>query len=45
MGIGLSSVKNILDDHGATIEVQSVPKKGTTFILTFPCHEDVIKGK
>lgn len=45
MGIGLSSVKNILDEHGATIEVQSVPKEGTTFILTFPCHEDVLKGK
>lgn len=42
MGIGLSSVKNILDDHGATIQVESVPKKGTTFILTFPCHEDVV---
>lgn len=45
MGIGLSSVKNILDDHGATIEVHSIPKEGTTFVLTFPCHEDVIKGK
>lgn len=41
MGIGLSSVKNILDEHGATIEVQSVPKEGTTFIITFPCYEDV----
>ncbi|MCC8358858.1 ATP-binding protein [Salinimicrobium sediminilitoris] len=45
MGIGLSSVKNILDDHGATIEVQSVPREGTSFVLTFPCHEDVIEGK
>ena len=45
MGIGLSSVKNILEDHGATIEVQSVPKEGTSFVLIFPCHEDVIKGK
>lgn len=45
MGIGLSSVKTILDDHGATIDVQSVPKEGTTFVLTFPCHEDILKGK
>ena len=45
MGIGLNSVKNILDDHGATIEVESLPQKGTTFILTFPCHEDVLQGK
>jgi PAS domain S-box-containing protein len=44
MGIGLSSVKNILDDHAATIDVHSVPNKGTTFVLTFPCHEDVLKG-
>ena len=42
MGIGLNSVKNILDDHGATIQVESVPKEGTSFILTFPCHEDVV---
>lgn len=45
MGIGLSSVKNILDDHDATINVQSVPKEGTTFVLTFPCHEDLLQGK
>jgi signal transduction histidine kinase len=45
MGIGLSSVKNILEEHGAQIEVESVPGEGTTFILTFPCHEDVLKGK
>ncbi|WP_423819311.1 ATP-binding protein [Salinimicrobium sp. TIG7-5_MAKvit] len=45
MGIGLCSVKNILDDHDATIEVESVPNEGTTFILTFPVHEDVKKGK
>jgi PAS domain S-box-containing protein len=45
MGIGLCSVKNILDDHGATIEVQSVPNEGTSFVLTFPVHEDVNKGK
>lgn len=36
MGIGLSSVKNILHDHQATVEVESEPKKGTTFILSFP---------
>ena len=41
MGIGLSSVKNILEEHGAIIEVQSVPQKGTTFVITFPCYEEV----
>lgn len=39
MGIGLSSVKNILEDHGATIQVKSIPREGTTFILVFPCYE------
>ncbi len=36
MGIGLSSVKNILQDHQATVDVDSEPGKGTTFILSFP---------
>lgn len=40
LGIGLSSVKNILDEHGATIEVVSAPNKGTTFVITFPCYEE-----
>ncbi len=44
MGIGLSSVKNILDEHGATIKVESQLKKGTAFHLSFPCYEEV-KGK
>lgn len=39
MGVGLSSVKNILDEHRALIEVKSEPNKGTTFILTFPAFE------
>ena len=44
MGVGLSSVKNILDEHAATIKVSSKPKEGTSFVLTFPCHPD-LKGK
>ena len=40
IGIGLSSVKNILDEHGATIEVESAPNEGTTFVITFPCYEE-----
>lgn len=39
MGVGLSSVKNIIEEHNATIEVESEPKKGTTFILTFPAYK------
>ncbi|GAB2771151.1 ATP-binding protein [Salinimicrobium soli] len=40
MGIGLSSVKSILEEHGATVEVKSRPNEGTTFILAFPVYEE-----
>lgn len=36
LGIGLSSVKNILHEHHATVSVESEPEKGTSFSLTFP---------
>lgn len=35
MGLGLTSTKNILDSHTASIEVVSVPKSGTTFTIYF----------
>ena len=35
-GLGLSIVKGILDDHNATIEIDSEIDKGTTFLLSFP---------
>ena len=35
-GLGLSIVKGILDDHNATIEINSEIGKGTTFLLSFP---------
>ncbi len=40
MGVGLSSVKNILEEHDATVKVRSKPSLGTTFILSFPCYEE-----
>lgn len=40
MGVGLSSVKNILEEHEATVKVTSKPNCGTTFTLSFPCFEE-----
>lgn len=37
-GLGLFSVQKVLQDHGATIEVESRPGRGTTFVLSFPVH-------
>jgi PAS domain S-box-containing protein len=39
MGLGLTSTKNILDSHTASVEVISVPKQGTTFTIYFKLPE------
>jgi hypothetical protein len=35
-GLGLSVTYGILNDHNATVDVDSAPGRGTRFILTFP---------
>lgn len=36
MGLGLAATLNILQSHKATVDVNSVMKQGTTFVITFP---------
>ena len=38
-GLGLTSTKNILSSHNATVEVESTVKKGTSFIIYFKLAE------
>lgn len=35
-GLGLSSCRNIIEQHGGTISVSSTPGKGTTFTIMIP---------
>lgn len=36
MGLGLAATLNILQSHKASVDVTSVLKQGTTFVITFP---------
>jgi signal transduction histidine kinase len=35
-GLGLAIAYRIMQDHGGTIQVSSVPRSGTTVVLQFP---------
>ena len=44
-GIGLSIVKNIVNKHQGTVEVKSQPGHGSTFIVTLPVRQEIMKGE
>lgn len=37
VGLGLSIVKNIIEQHDGSISVKSIPSRGTTFKVILPC--------
>jgi signal transduction histidine kinase len=37
-GFGLPICKQIIEEHGGTIELESIEQHGTTFIITLPVH-------
>ncbi len=41
-GLGLSISYGIVSEHKGTIDVESLPGRGTTFILTFPMAREVM---
>jgi signal transduction histidine kinase len=43
-GLGLAIVKHVLEHHGATLEVQSEPGRGSVFICIFPARRVLGEG-
>jgi two-component system cell cycle sensor histidine kinase/response regulator CckA len=44
-GIGMAVVHGIVERHGGEIIVDSKPRRGTTFTICLPAHEDLLERK
>ena len=44
-GMGLWTVKHIVDKHGGAVKVESEPGKGTIFTITWPRHAHVQRSR
>ena len=40
-GLGLPLARHVMEDHGGSIEIQSIPGRGTSVTLTFPMTQRV----
>jgi signal transduction histidine kinase len=44
-GLGLAQVRTVAEAHGGSVGVDSLPERGTTFIIDIPCDARPFQSK